>query len=255
MKWILASYYILSIATAADVDVFTKIDTESKTLGSQNGGWTRIAQFDLSIHGTKCPDPWILADVDGKSYCRVPTDNSGCSSVIYHITEYYNMTRGLVRGYQRGTPDGFALSRDENAGINDPYVDGVSITIGSNPRRHVWTYAAGLTSMGNYPNNNCPCAVTPGPDPPSFVGKNYYCSSGSPNFPAHDHLCADIPLWQGTNCTDAKDNCCGNVGLPWFYREFPTYQHEDFEVRICYNQGYSDESIFIDKLELYIYAH
>ena len=31
---------------------------------------------------------------------------------------------------------------------------------------------------GNYPDYNCPCAATPGPDPPAFVGDYYYCESG-----------------------------------------------------------------------------
>ena len=249
MKWILVVYYIISVVKVADVDAFIKTDIESETLGSEFQGWTLLVHFDVN-YGGDCPNPLRKIALDGKHFCRVPSDESGCTSVTYHTTKAYTKIRGFLRGYQKGTPDGFRASRDDGSGIDDPYVDGVSITIG-NPRKHVWTYAAGLTSNGNFPNNNCPCTVTTGPDPPSFVGKNYYCSSGSPNFPAHDHLYADTPLWQGTNCTGNKDNCCANVGLPWFYREFGTYQHDDVEVRICYNQGYSDESILIDKLGLF----
>ena len=189
MKWILI-YYVASVAIAADVDVFTKIDIESETLGSRFDGWTRLGNIDFSEYGANCPWPWVLSDVGGKPYCRAPSTNSGCSTVTYNVTMSYNKTLGLVNGYQKGTPDGFRASRDDNAGINDPYVDGVSITLSKTlvkPRRHVWTYAAGLTSDGNFPNNNCPCTVTPGPNPPSFVGENYYCSSGSPSFPSHGH--------------------------------------------------------------------
>ena len=69
------------------------------------------------------------------------------------------------------------------AGINlllhhDVYVDGISITSG-NPRKHVWTYAVGLSDDYNYLQFNCPCAKTPGQDPPTFVGNYYYCESGS----------------------------------------------------------------------------
>ena len=250
MKWVLAFYYIVSVATAADVDVYTKVDMESETLGAEFEGWEMIAHLDLDYDYADCPSPWKLTTVDGKRFCRLPSDESGCSSVTYHTTKTYTKIRGFLRGYQKGTPDGFGASRDYGFGIDDPYVDGVSITIG-NPRKHIWTYAAGLTSNGNFPNNNCPCTVISGPDPPPFVGENYFCSSGSPNSFAHDHLYADTPLWQGTECTDYRDNCCTNVGLPWFYREFGTYQHDNIEVRICYNQGYSDEAILIDQLKLY----
>ena len=255
MKWILI-YYVASVAIAADVDVFTKVDIESETLGSRLNGWTRVANIDFSEYETNCPSPWVLNYVRGKNpYCRAPSTNSGCSTVTYNVAMSYNKVLGLVNGYQKGTPDGFRASRDDNAGINDPYVDGVSITLSKTldkPRRHVWTYAAGLTSDGNFPNNNCPCTVTPGPNPPSFVGEDYYCSSGSPNFPSHDHIYVDVSLWNGTECTHNRNNCCANVGLPWFYREFPTQQHDNIEVRICYNQGYSDEAIFITKLKLYV---
>ena len=40
------------------------------------------------------------------------------------------------------------------------YVAGLSVTLG-NPRKHVWTYATGLSDDGDYPNNECPCAATP----------------------------------------------------------------------------------------------
>ena len=117
--------------------------------------------------------------VDGKRFCRIPSDESGCSSAAtYHTTKAYTKIRGFLREYQKGTPDGFRASRDDGFGIDDPYVDGVSITLG-NPPKHVWTYAAGLTSNGNFPNNNCPCTVTSGPNSPPFVGENYFCSSGT----------------------------------------------------------------------------
>ena len=72
--------------------------------------------------------------------CRRSSDNLGCSSVTYHTHKtLYNKTLGLVSGYQKGTTDSFYASKYLHYGINDPYVDGVSITIG-HPRRHVWTY-------------------------------------------------------------------------------------------------------------------
>ena len=247
MKWILVSCFVVALATAADVEVLARYDKDPGTPSFE--GWVLLGSVDSNAD-KKCPSPWKILQLDGKRYCKDPSYLSGCSSLIYTPTMSYNKTLGMVRGYQKGTPDGFRACRDDGYGINDPYIDGVSITLGS-PRKHVWTYATGLTSDGNYPNNNCPCAVTPGPNPPSFVGENYYCSSGSSSFPAQK-VYTDDPLWQGTGCTNSRDNCCASVGLPWFYPEFPTLQNEPIEVRICSNQPYSDEAILLDKLELYI---
>ncbi len=87
---------------------------------------------------------------------------------------------------------------------------------------------------------------------PSFVREDYYCSSGCSTTPVGATYYTDDPLWQGTGCTNAKDNCCADVGLPWFNREFPFPQNDDFEVRICYNQVYADEGVLIDTLALLV---
>ena len=62
--------------------------------------------------------------------------------------------------------------------LDGAYVDEISITTGS-PRKHVWTYAVGLSNGYNYPQLNCPCTKTPGPDSPPYVGTHYYCESGN----------------------------------------------------------------------------
>ena len=248
MKWILVSCYIVSVVTAADIDVLTQHDMESSTPNLE--GWELVGSFDSNADKT-CPSPLQVIQINGMRLCQIASYKSGCSSLIYPSPRPFNRTLGMVRGYQKGTTDGFRANRDDGYGINDPYADGVSITMGS-PRKHVWTYVSGLTSASNYPNNNCPCATTPGPSPPSFVGKNYYCSSATQNFPAQK-VYTENPLWQEFTCTDYRDNCCANVGMPWFYREFPTTQENvKFEIRICFNQPYSDEAILIDKLALYV---
>ena len=70
----------------------------------------------------------------------------------------------------------------------------------------------------------------------------------------------DDPLWDGAGCFHVNNNCCTNPGLPWFYREFPTPQDEDIEVRICTDQDYSDEAVLVDRssvtrLTVIIFTH
>ena len=43
---------------------------------------------------------------------------------------------------QFGSPDAFVCHG--NCTIDSRYVDGVSITHGASPRKHIWTYAAGV---------------------------------------------------------------------------------------------------------------
>ena len=59
------------------------------------------------------------------------------------------------------------------------------------------------------------------------------------------------PLWDGSGC-DSGNGCCAQLSMPWFYRRLPVHLAEDFEVRICKDQRYSDEDIAVEKLELYV---
>ena len=135
--------------------------------------------------------------------------------------------------------------------MNHNYADGVSITMES-LCKHVWTYVAGYSDSKNHITSNCPCAAIPGPAPPAFVGEHYYCESGDNKQPVSAFTYTDDPLWDGAGCVHAKNTCCNIVGLPWFLREFPTMQHEDIEVRICTDEIYADEAVFIDRLQLYV---
>ena len=51
-------------------------------------------------------------------------------------------------------------------------------------------------------HTQCPCAPSPGPSSPSFVGSNCYCESGVLDDPvnAYGYYLSD-PLWDGSGCT------------------------------------------------------
>ena len=44
---------------------------------------------------------------------------------------------------------------------------------------HGWTYAAGYSDDLDNKVSNCPCATTPGPNPPAVVVNRYYYESGN----------------------------------------------------------------------------
>ena len=240
--WILAIHYI--VATVA----FAKHEVYPETLDLDSPGWMTVVSFDLT-HEDDCPKYWSEIKINGVRMCGSHTGDTGCAIANYRMDGLkYNQTVGMVRGYQKGTTDGFQASHDDGLGINEAYVDGVSITIGK-PRKHVWTYAVGYSSNADAAVSNCPCSVTPGPNPPSFVGEDYYCQSGNEGTADKDKYYM-LPLWGGDGCTD---NCCANAGSPYFHRDFPAPQDGDIEVRICQNSPRSDEGVFIDKLHITAY--
>ena len=109
----------------------------------------------------------------------------------------YEHTCGQAKGYQKGTPDAYQPSSQF---IDDIYVDGISITLGS-PRKHMWTYAAGPSdNLNDNGANTCPCAKYPGPSPPAPVGNDYYCESGTVGSSDTSIYYLTDPLWNGSEC-------------------------------------------------------
>ena len=225
--------------------------------GGYKGGWMRIADLDTS-RGDGCGlGEWrrITTPDNNPLYpsipvCRAQLSDAGCYSTNYSISGVkYSKICGKARGYHRGTPEALnGVVGTHN--IDGPYVDGISITLGQ-PRKHVWTYAMGYSDNGDFPSFNCPCASTPGVNAATFVQNNYYCESASENASRGNYY-TNEPLWDGDGCTGANNTCCTNVGLPWFYRQFPIAQEEDIEVRMCYDEPYANEGAFLDQLQLFV---
>ena len=233
--------------------------------GGHKGGWTRVVKFDTS-QGDSCPSGWTLITTPGanpKKVCRSGSTNE-CHSTIFttYNTSFYKIC-GQVRGYQKGYTNAFGIVAGDS--IDVAYVDGVSITLG-NPRKHVWTYAIGISDSNLGTSSYCPCATFVAADPPSFVRDHYYCESGDnegtyqqTTAPAWNGLggndeeiyyTAD-PVWDGLNCSFSI-NCCAHPDMPWFSRHFTKAQNTFIEARICRNEAFSNEGTLVEMMELYI---
>ena len=218
------------------------------------GGWMRIADLN-TIRGDDCPTGWSKFTTNDPTFpsidvCQSPTTGAGCFPTIFSVYNVsYSKICGKTRGYQRATSDAFALfSSTKN--IDGPYVDGLSITLG-NPRKHVWTYAVGISDDIDLGTWTCPCAAFPGANPHAFVGNHYYCESGTTGAQQFVIFTND-PLWDGDGCVHVNNNCCADPSMPWFFRQFPTAQNEDIEARLCRDETYGNEATVIDQLQLYI---
>ena len=221
------------------------------TCAGMGGGWTRIVNIDTSVGGD-CPSGWRKETYSGVSFCREVSDsNGGCSSSKFSTNGIsYQRVCGRARGYQKGLAVGFhAYHYQGQTTIDGYYADGLLITYG-NPRQHIWTYVVGLYDNHTY-SNNCPCAFGGGVSPPSFVGTNYYCESGTINTYSSSFYYFNDPLWDGLDCYSSTD-CCTNPTLPWFYRQLSETTTNDVEARICKYWYFGTGSPLIDQLELYI---
>ena len=234
----------------------TAIDTGDliTTCAGMGGGWRKIVNINISA-GDNCPGKWRKATESGVSFCRVASDDPfTCSSASFSTNGVsYQRVCGRARGYQKGRPYAFygSLSGYSKT-IDEDYVCGLSITHGSNPRQHIWTFASGYSEIVNTGDCcNCPCAVYPGNNPPSSVNNNYYCESGSVGTASFNAYYFNDILWDGEGCTGGS-SCCDDTTQPWFHRQLDHTIQDNIEARICALDQFGLRSTLIDQLELYI---
>ncbi len=154
-------------------------------------------------------------------------DCTGCEAILFPVTgRSYTHICGRATGFDVATNDTFTM-RPSGITIDQPYVDGLSVTHGS-PRQHVWAFAAG---------HPCPCR-NPSHVTPSFVGLNYFCEDER-----------DGQLWDGISC---DIDCCTFNSPPWFSVSVPSPTSDDIEVRLCTDQSRVDEAVHISFLHFYI---
>ena len=135
-----------------------------------------------------------------------------------------------------------------NNNIDSYYVDGISITYSSNPRQHIWTYAAGEDDF-EAGSDDCPCNKGSSVVVPDFVGNDYYCESG----PGQSGiLYVEDILWDGQQCNGIESTCCTNPNMPWFLKTLNEETNDDIELRDCSNIPPTSEETPLDIIEIYI---
>ena len=136
--------------------------------------------------------------------------------------------------------------------IDGLYVDGVSVTHGQNPRKHIWTFANALDEVRRN-EYVCPCTKTDtsfnGAVPP-FVSGDYFCDTGS-RYSFAKQFYSEDPLWDGAGC-GGTSTCCQFNNPPWFCKQLPQPTTDDIELRLCADQGIDNEDTAIEKIELFV---
>ena len=249
-------YWIQNNNTNSPVQVYCD-RTSRKCSCNTTGGWTRVANLDMTDPSQQCPDGFRLVTRTTAPLrtCGRPGP-AGCVSTTFpvHGIEYSHVC-GRVIGYQDKTPNAFSPYNNNRAlTIDDIYVDGISLTHGQSPRQHIWTFAAALDEI-RAQQTVCPCTrpeLTYTGVVPPFIGLDYFCETGSRDRYQHMFY-PDDPLWDGQGC-GGTSTCCSFNNPPWFCKQLPRAQPttDDIELRLCADEPTSQDDSPLEIVEIYI---
>ena len=227
-------YYWVKTPNGSYIQVYCDM---TRSCNGVTGGWMRVAELDMTNSSLQCPSGFRLRNDSNRRTCGI-SPHFGCSSVTFSgLGLQYSRVCGKIKAYQVGSTDGF--------------YDGISITRAS-PREHIWTLASAYDEVGTDPVSNCPCIdnsssmATP---PPAFVGRDYFCDTGSEGRALNYNFYGDDPLWDGAGC-GPRNTCCSLNNPPWFYKQLPQLTTDDIEMRACRTEAAED--IAIETVEIYI---
>ena len=224
--------------------------------GGITGGWMRVTELDISNPNTQCPSGLELI-TSPRRLCRGRDPNpETCSEDRFALNSFeYTKVCGRIIGYQFGNPKGFGSSdRDSELLIDLPFVDGVSLTHGENPRTSIWTFVAAANDDEKNSKYKCACSdptmsslVTPVPE---FVLNNYFCDSVASTNPT-PMFYLNEPLWNGAGC-ETPNVCCIFNNPPLFYRDLFQPSTDDIDMRVCRGDSRENVDILINIVELYV---
>lgn len=227
-----------------------------RSCGGLTGGWMRVANLNTTDTQQSCPSDFQIWTYDNPPLrlCRTVSTKPGCiGTPIATNGLQYSHVCGRVIGYQDRTPNAFFnyhISIDSSLTIDDPYMDGISLTYGTE-REHIWTFVAALDeTLGHL--SACSCsnnAARQNARIPDFIRNNYFCDTGSRTPGGFQFYGAD-PLWDGSGCGQIS-SCCSFNNPPWFYRSLVATS-DDIELRVCRDSPVSNEDILIEIVELYV---
>jgi hypothetical protein len=168
----------------------------------------------------------------------------------------YSQVCGRIIGYQYGQPEAFvAVNIGNPQTIDGAYVDGISLTY-SNPRQHIWSFAAALDERHGISQAQCECTDSTDVatiNVPSYVGNDYFCETGVPSGQSWSSrvFYSDDPLWDGQGCGPTS-TCCTFNNPPWFCKQLPQSTNADLEVRLCSYQQATAENTPVELVEIYV---
>ena len=224
-------------------------DMTRRGCGDTAEGWMRVVDSFVNENNRQCPDGLGLAHSTRNgarvNFCSTPPIKSVCESAIFPVngTEYSQVCGSILAYPTWRTNRGFGPYHDNpTLTIDDLYVDGISITHGQSPRKHIWTLAAANDDFSSL--TSCPCVhndIDFAGTIPSFVGQDYFCDSKDPT-PYWTNS-----LWDGQGC-GGNSTCCSFNNSPWFCKQLQQPTTDDIELRLCDKYG----KIYIYSFKIFV---
>ena len=218
---------------------------------NSTGSWMRVAHLNMTDPNQHCPSEFRLI-TSPKRTCGTP--GSRCVSTTFPLNGVkYSRVCGKVICYQYVSVDAFwAYYANRGRTIDDNYVDGVNLTHGQTPRKHIWTFAAANDEIKS---NQYVCSCTKTNTPytgvvPPFIGQDYFSDSGSRYQWQYQWYQAD-PLWDGSGCGPTS-SCYGFNNPPWFCKQLPQPITDDIEMRVCVDESNSNEDVSLETVEIFV---
>ena len=128
---------------------------------------------DHNYSSDSCPGDWVKTQGD-RCWRNNPDSGGGASSAVFNTQGFaFTEVQAELTAQQHASMDAFRTS----IGIDDYYVDGLSLTLGqtAGSREHLYTWAVGLYQSSTTSHS---CPGIGGNQPSSFVGADYFCQSG-----------------------------------------------------------------------------
>ena len=245
-----SDYYWLRAGDGSSIREYCDM---TRTCGGITGGWMRVANIDRTNRRPRCPQG-LKTKTPPLGMCRRNITSAGCSSVTFDSHGIpYSRVCGKIIGYQDKTTDAFRpYIENQSLTIDDTYIDGVSLTHGSQPRKHIWSFAAARNgAQTEYMTSKCPCITGESTPIPPWVGNDYFCDTGAKERTQYLFLYTNLPLWDGEGCGPTS-TCCSFNNPPWFSKQLPLPTTDDIEMRLCVDQNDSIEDVAVKKVELYV---
>ena len=215
-------------------------------------GWRQIAYLNMTDPDQTCPQQWRLYEQNTTRACgRQESTTASCDSVRFRSNGYaYTEVCGRITGYQHGSPGAgthFRYRPTPGDEINEPYLDGVSITYGT-PRKHIWSLYGSVN--GYFCCSNKHINFT---EHLNFIGNDSFCDSGNPTDETwHNTLFTEHPLWDGNaDCTNSP-TCCTPHSGPWFHTILTIPTISGIEIRICGDEDSVNEDTPLELIEIYV---
>ena len=223
-----------------------------------SGDWTRAVFLNMSNTSQNCPSAWNLVTAPVRSCGRRASSFGVCDSVSYPISRSYSSVCGRIMAYQVGQAAGFYNAIRYNlSGIDDAYLDGVSLTHGPQGSRvHIWSFVGAFyeQSTSYRTDATCPCTntlITWSRKIPSFIKYNYFCDTGNPGPGTSYTAFYNDPLWDGQGC-GSTSSCCTFNTPPYFYMTFNESTSDALEIRNCYADPSNYEDKLITLIDIYV---